>query len=55
MSASLSKTLTCYLIQLYLLRRLIYYKCFKRDFSVNIQAFSADASCEIPESPGQLF
>ena len=49
MSVSLSKILTCELIQLRLLKRLSYYRCFKKNFSEIIQASTKDVSCQISE------
>ena len=50
LSVSLSKMLICYLIRLYLLERWIFYRCFKRNFPENIQAFGTSASFEISEN-----
>ena len=47
--SNLSKVWTCYLIQLYLLKMWIYYRCPKKSFSENIQASTTDVSCEISE------
>ena len=42
MSVRLNKILACYLIQFCLLKRWIYYRCFKRIFSENMQASATD-------------
>ena len=54
MSASLSNVLTCQLIHLYLLKRGIYYRCFKRSFSESIQASSLNLLAKFPNYSEQL-
>ena len=49
MWVSLSKILTPSLIQMYLLKRWIYYRCFERRSPENIQAFVTDVFCKICE------
>ena len=64
MSVSLSKILTCYFSQLYSLKRWIYYRCFEKTFSENMQASATNVSCGVSElvrtailknNQGQLF